>query len=60
MHNSSVKIDVLGFMEIWLDYHLCLLYKIPGYHMFTKSRNVHDGGVDLYISTDYDKITETQ
>ena len=61
MHHSSIKFDILGFTEIRLDSHLCSLYDIPGYHMFTRSRNSHGGGVALYISTDYyDTGTQNQ
>ena len=61
MHNCSINFDILGFIEIRFVSHLCLLYDIPGYHMFTRSRNSHGGGVALHISTNYyDTGTQNQ
>lgn len=60
MYNSSIKFDIIGLTEIRLDSSLCTLYEIPGYNMFTCSRNVHGGGIALYISTDYDSSAQSQ
>ena len=53
LHNFENNFDVMGFTEIRLDPHMCSLYELPGYYMYTNSRNVHGGGVALYVSTDY-------
>ena len=54
MQNSNLNINVIGFTEIRLNPSLSSLYELPGYHMFTNSRNVHGGGVSLYVARDYE------
>lgn len=48
--NVSTKQYVLGLVEIRLSPHVFHLYQLPGYKIFTDSRNTHGGGVALYIS----------
>ena len=60
LHDSAVNFDVLGFTETRLQPHLSSLYEIPGYNMFINSRNVHGGGVALYISNNFDSSEQTQ
>ena len=58
LYSTSLNINVIGFTEIWLDSHLSHLYNIPGYRLFVNSRNIHGGGVALYISSDYDLLLQ--
>ena len=54
--HAGIKIDVLAFTETRLDHDINKLYQLPGYNMFTKSRNRYGGGVALYFS-DYHHST---
>ena len=53
MHNLSINIIVLGFTETRLVSHLSSLYKLPGYYIYTNSRNIHGGGGVIYVSNNY-------
>ena len=58
LYSTSLNINVIALTEIRLDSHLSYLYDIPGYNLFTNSRNIHGGGVALYISSDYDLMVQ--
>ena len=58
LYSTSLNINVIAFTEIRLESHLSYLYDIPGYNLFTNSRNIHGGGVALYISSDYDLLVQ--
>lgn len=51
LHNSSIKLNIIGFTEIRLNPSLYSLYKLPGYHMFVNERNVYGGGVAIYVDS---------
>ena len=54
IHSISTKTNIIGLTEIRLDSHLASLYEFPGYHMYSNCRNVHGGGVALYVDRDCD------
>lgn len=58
LSSTSFNINIIGFTEIRLDPQFSFLYNIPGYSLLTNSRNVHGGGVALYVSSDYDSSVQ--
>lgn len=53
LSDSSVKFDVIGLTEVRLDSSLSSMYHLPGYSIYSNARNVHGGGVALYVSDTY-------
>ena len=39
---------------------MCCLYELPGYYMYSNSRNVHGGGVAMYVINNYDSSVQSQ
>ena len=60
LHISPVKFDVIGLTETRLDSHLCSLYQIPGYYMYSNPRNTHGGGVTIYMSSNLDSAIQNE
>lgn len=52
MH-TNINFHVIGLTEIRLAPHLTSLYELPGYRMYANTRNVHGGGVAIYILNHY-------
>ena len=51
---SSFTSSALGLTDVRLAPHLSSLYQISGFALFSNSRNVHSGGVVLYVSNIYE------
>lgn len=47
------NIDVLAFQETRLNNNIASLFQLPGYTLYTQSRNTEGGGVALYVSSSY-------
>lgn len=52
MHNSSFKLNIIGFTEIRLNPGITSLYNLPGYQLFVNTRNVYGGGVAIYVESE--------